>query len=350
MHPYHNHSPCSCRRHEMTVSLPDDEYPAFSLFHRDRLTGYEMPGRLEVLYFGGFNGGVGFVDTQPLPIDIQVGRRVLLRPGCQCYHRGAGFAVYRSGDIGIAGLYRAVGAPVADHLCPLHPKIIPGFPDGPWVGVVRPGHAVGHAVDHPPPGVATALQHFAHQAKGDAAHLDEKEIGRVLFIIEIFPKPEPAEIGEMLHVEIGAVIEAIAGVVLICGVQIDDARVAVFCQHAFYAFHSDPIEGDIIEIDAVDADILHEPVHAFDVVVVPSAHAAIDHSGVFYFRDEPGGDVVVADMFLQPGKTFARSGGIDLIAQAAEGEGLVGVIGELAHGVIDLYLQAELVGGVDIAL
>src|SRR6185437_8938349 len=153
-------------------------------------------------------------------------------------------------------------------------------------------------IDHTAPGIAAALEHFAHEAKGDAADLREEEIGGVLFIVEVFAEPQPVEIGKMFHVQIGAAHESIPGVVLVGAVEVDDARMTVLGEHAFDALHGNPVEGDVVEVNTVDPDVVYEPVHAFYIVVMPAAHAAVDNGSIFNFGYEPGRDIVIAEMFL----------------------------------------------------
>src|SRR6185437_8753422 len=161
--------------------LADDQQPAFARFDRNAVAGRKMPRGLEIPDLRRFDGGMCGVDAERLPINSQSYRRILRGPGGKRYQCRAGLFKYCRGYLARTRSYRAVRAPVADHLCSLHAKVVPGFPDRPGVSVVGPGHAVRHAIDHTAPGVAAALEHFAHEAKGDAADLREEEIGGVLF-------------------------------------------------------------------------------------------------------------------------------------------------------------------------
>ncbi len=109
----------------------------------------------------------------------------------------------------------------------------------------------------------------------------------------------------MLHVEHRRVVKAVIFVELIGRVQIDDAGMAARGQHAFDPFHRHAVKCNVVEIDAVDTDVLRQPVHALDVVVVPAADTAIDNRRVLQLRHEPRRDIVVADVFLQPRESTA---------------------------------------------
>ena len=52
----------------------------------------------------------------------------------------------------------------------------------------------------------------------------------------------------MFHVEVGAVIEAIAFIVLIGRVQDNKAWVIVFCHYTFYTLHGDAVKSYIVKV------------------------------------------------------------------------------------------------------
>ena len=97
-------------------------------------------------------------------------------------------------------------------------------------------------------------------------------------------------------------------------------------------------------------DVPDQPVQALEIIVVPAGHAAVDDGRVLELGDEPGGDVVGAEVLLEPGEAAAGAGREDLVAQAAQGEELRGPVRELPDGVVDLDLEAAGVGVVDVCL
>ena len=215
--------------------------------------------------------------------------------------------------------------------------------------MVSVGQPIGHAVKHAAPGIAATLEHFAHEPEGDAGDLHKPEIGTRV-VVEVLAEPEPVDIGEVLEVEVGAVGEAVALVVLVRGVKVDESAGAGAVEDLAQPLHRRAVEGDVVDVEAVDFDVVHQPVKTFQVIVVPARHAAVDNGGVLEARHEPGGDVVGAEVLLQPGKAAARASGEDLVAKAAQGEDLRRPVGELTHGVVDLHLHVARVRLVDIGL
>jgi hypothetical protein len=109
-------------------------------------------------------------------------------------------------------------------------------------------------------------------------------------------------------------------------------------------------KGHIVEVNAVDTYVLHQPVHAFYIVIMPAAHPAVYDGGILNFGHVPGGDVIVAQVFLQPGVAAALAGRVDLVAQTAHREGFVSAVAQLAHGVVNFYLEAKFMRRIDIML
>ena len=105
----------------------------------------------------------------------------------------------------------------------------------------------------------------------------------------------------MLHIQVRAVVEPVVLVVLVGRMQVDVARMAIAGEHALDALHRGAIESHVIQVNAVDSYVLRQPVHALHIVVVPAAHTRIDDRSILDFRYIPGGNVIVAQMLLQPG-------------------------------------------------
>ncbi len=114
------------------------------------------------------------------------------------------------------------------------------------------------------------------------------------------------------------------------------------------------VVADAVEVEAVDAGGVHEPVETLDVVVVPTREALHLERGVGLpeprERLAPAGDVTAKEMLAKPGVAAARDaedrvadlrgagvpGRDDLIAEAPKGPDLRGVIAHLADVVVDV--------------
>ena len=94
--------------------------------------------------------------------------------------------------------------------------------------------------------------------------------------------------------------------------------------------------------------VFGQPSETLDVVVGPPRGALVEHGGVVDPPGVPGGVVAVLEVLLHPGVATALAVVEDLVAQAAQGEQLVRLVGELADGVVELDLDALLVGLVDV--
>jgi len=52
------------------------------------------------------------------------------------------------------------------------------------------------------------------------------------------------------------------------------------------AFHDGPVEGDVVDVEAVDPDVADEPVEPLDVGIVPAGRPARDERRVLDLRHE----------------------------------------------------------------
>ena len=166
----------------------------------------------------------GGVEAERLPVDVQRHVHGIRGPAGD---RQQGLSVSGIGgdeDIAPAGGDGRVRHPPADHLRVLDAEAVPLLPDG--AGIAGPGEAVGHAEEHAAPGIAAALEHLAHEAEGNAGDLDQPVVGRRV-VVEVLPEPEAVDEGEVLEVEVGAAGEAVARVVLVGAVQVDERPGAV---------------------------------------------------------------------------------------------------------------------------
>ena len=130
--------------------------------------------------------------------------------------------------------------------------------------------------------------------------------------------------------------------------EVDEGAGAVAVENLADALHGRPVEGHVVEVEAVDADVPREPVEALDVIVVPARHAAVDDGRVLQLGHEPGGDIVGAEVLLEPREAATGAGREDLVAEAAEGEEFGGAVGELADRVVDLDLESTAVSVLDV--
>ena len=247
--------------------------------------------------------------------------------------------------IGIVRFDRGPFDPEARHAGVPDPEFIPELPDRPWIP--GPGQAVGHAEEHTPPRVPAVLEHLAHEAERDSGNLDQPVIG-LRPVVEVLSEPEAVEEREMFEIEIGARGESVAGIVLIGRVEIDEGARPVPVENLADTLHRRPVEGDVVEVEPVDTGVAGYPVQSFDVIVVPPRHAAVDDGRVLDLRNEPGRDVIAAQVLLEPGEASAGPGGKHLVPQAAEREELGRPVGELADRIVDLDFKSAGVGGVDI--
>ena len=64
----------------------------------------------------------------------------------------------------------------------------------------------------------------------------------------------------MLEIEVGARGEAVAHVVLVGAVEVDEGPGAVAVEDLADALHGRPVEGDVVEVEPVDPDVPGDPV------------------------------------------------------------------------------------------
>src|SRR5512140_2745772 len=317
--------------------LRQDEQPALAGLDADRIARLELRRVLELVNGRGAKDGLLRVDPQLLPIDREPDvDRVLGPAGQGDEDRGpvpfpvAAPDVARRQDIAVPGLDRGLFDPPADHLAFGDAEIVPDFPERPRVP--GPGKAGRHAENHSPPGIAAILEHLAHQSEGNARRLDEPVVRAAAVVVEIFAEPEAVEEGEVLEIEVGGRGEAVADVVLVGAVEVDESPGPVPVEDLADALHGRPVESDVVEIEAVDADVPGQPIEPFDIVIVPARHAAVDERRVLELGHEPGGDVVAPQVLLEPGIAAAGPRREDLVTQAAQREKLGRVVGKLADG------------------
>ena len=97
-------------------------------------------------------------------------------------------------------LHRAGRNPIPYHFCVLNTEFVPDFPDvfriSPLIIARR------HPIDHPPPRIPVALQHFTEKPKRNSRNLDKPIIWGFVVIVP-FPKPQAVDVREVLHVFVG---------------------------------------------------------------------------------------------------------------------------------------------------
>src|SRR5436309_1638043 len=68
----------------------------------------------------------------------------------------------------------------------------------------------------------------------------------------------------MLHVEHRRIIKSVVLIELICRMKVDDTWMPAGCEHTLHSLHRDAVERHVVEINAVDSDLLRHPVDLFD--------------------------------------------------------------------------------------
>jgi hypothetical protein len=132
-------------------------------------------------------------------------------------------------------------------------------------------------------------------------------------------------------------------------VKINQPSGTVGFKHFTHPFHRHPVEGYIINVKAVYADIFCQPGQAFNIVIVPARHAAIDNGRILELGNKPAGDIAGVKMLLQPGIAATLTSGKDLLIEALQGEELARPVGEFPNGVINFDLQTLAVSFVKIS-
>src|SRR6218665_44290 len=95
----------------------------------------------------------------------------------------------------------------------------------------------------------------------------------------------------------------------------------------------------MVEVNTIDANVLNQPVHAFNVIVMPAAHTAVYNSSILYSGYKPGRDIIVANMLLQPAESTTLAGRINFMSETAERECFVGFIGKLTDCIVNFHFQ-----------
>jgi len=73
-------------------------------------------------------------------------------------------------------------------------------------------------------------------------------------------RTKPVDVGEMLQVNIGATAEPVVRIVLVGGMKIYERAGAVPIEDLAHALHCGAIEGQVVNIQAVNAHMPHQPI------------------------------------------------------------------------------------------
>src|SRR5450432_743750 len=126
--------------------------------------------RLKIGYCRCANGGLIFVYTQRVPVYLQFHLAGGIGPTGNRQQCKTFLFIHGNEYFVVVCFYRAMAAPVANHLAALHAHFVPKFPYWLRIALIAPSKPACHTIYHAPPGVAISLQHFTHQSKRNTAY------------------------------------------------------------------------------------------------------------------------------------------------------------------------------------
>src|ERR1022692_213676 len=101
--------------------------------------------------------------------------------------------------------------------------------------------------------VAVVLEHLSHQPVRDSGYFHQPEVRRRV-VVEILAEPQAVDEWKVLQVEIGAVGKAVARVELVGGMDVNQRSRTAAREDLANPFHGSSVEGDVIQVDAVNAN------------------------------------------------------------------------------------------------
>ena len=102
----------------------------------------------------------------------------------------------------------------------------------------------------------------------------------------------------MFQIQIGTIGKTVFRVILIGRMQVDHSSRIRTVHHFADTFHRHPVESQVIDIQPVDTDVLHQPVETFQIIVMPAGNATVHNRCIFQSGYKPGADIILVQMFL----------------------------------------------------